>query len=192
MATLRFAGMHCAVVGGTGRIGGFIAKAFAHQGASVTVLGRTASQRQPYMERELCPPEADQEHQARPRLPHRFINLDVGDHEGIKRILGSPSRPGASQVAEESESLEENVGPIDILVNCAGVTQQSLLKRTSEVSLMTIVDTNLVSTMVVCKYAQMRPHGCIINVSSLMANKGGLGATAYAASKAGLVGKFSA
>lgn len=31
--------------------------------------------------------------------------------------------------------------------------------------------------------------GCIINVSSLMATKGGLGATAYAASKAGVIGK---
>ncbi|KAJ3511530.1 hypothetical protein NM208_g15421 [Fusarium decemcellulare] len=44
------------------------------------------------------------------------------------------------------------------------------------------------ATMLACKHAKIRPHGCIINVSSLMANKGGSGATAYAASKAGVVG----
>ena len=70
------------------------------------------------------------------------------------------------------------------------------------------MDTNLLATILVCKHAKVRPNGmpfvlarhflssyltvrqgCIINVSSLMAIKGGRGATAYAASKAGLVGE---
>lgn len=37
----------------------------------------------------------------------------------------------------------------------------------------------------------VKPSGCIINVSSLMAARGDLGVTAYAASKAGVVGMFS-
>ncbi|KAF7561842.1 hypothetical protein G7046_g2291 [Stylonectria norvegica] len=80
------------------------------------------------------------------------------------------------------------VGPVDFLVNCAGISQTSFLKRTSEEELDDIVNTNLMATMLVCKHAKVRPHGCIINVSSLMATKGGYGATAYAASKAGVIG----
>jgi NAD(P)-dependent dehydrogenase (short-subunit alcohol dehydrogenase family) len=98
------------------------------------------------------------------------------------------------------------VGPVDILINCAGISQTTLLKRTPDAEIGSIVDTNLLATMLVCKYAKVQPHGmiycegiyiyastdankgCIINVSSLMATKGAIGATAYAASKAGVVG----
>ncbi|KAM4059142.1 enoyl-(Acyl carrier protein) reductase [Hirsutella rhossiliensis] len=187
---LRLAGLHCAIVGGTGVIGASIAKAFAHQGAAVTILGRRALQLRPQLEPELPPCEPDS---AQPGTPssHRFICLDVGDHADIKSIF-APSRLFESKAhpprAEAAEFLEhETVGPLDVLVNCAGVAHTSLLKRTSDYDLAGIVDTNLVAAMVISKYAMIRPHGSIINVSSLMANKGGLGATAYAASKAGLV-----
>ncbi|EQL04157.1 3-ketoacyl-(acyl-carrier-protein) reductase [Ophiocordyceps sinensis CO18] len=185
---LCLAGLHCAIVGGTGIIGTSIAKTFAHQGAAVTILGRRALQLRPQIEPELPPCEPDSE----TPLSHRFICLDIGDHADIKNVFG-PSRlfeskdrpPGYSPRDEASRYPEdETVGPLDILVNCAGIGQASLLKRTTDLDLADIVDTNLVAAMVVSKYAMIQPHGCIINVSSLMANKGGLGATAYAASKA--------
>lgn len=94
---------------------------------------------------------------------------------------------------------------MDYLVNCAGISQTTLLKRTPDPELENIIDTNLLAAILVCKYAKVQPNGitlltsheqlsltdsgCIINVSSLMATKGGLGASAYVASKAGLVGK---
>lgn len=48
---------------------------------------------------------------------------------------------------------------MDILVNCAGISQTTLLKRTSDEALASIVDTNLLATMLVCKHARVRQNG---------------------------------
>ncbi|KEY64504.1 hypothetical protein S7711_07251 [Stachybotrys chartarum IBT 7711] len=167
---LLFAGKHCAIVGATGIIGSSIAKAFASQGAVLSVLGRTALQVQPQLQRELRPPQQGQD--GTPSA-HQFICLDVSSTQSIKDAFSAQT---------------SGVGPIDILVNCAGISQTTLLKRTPDEELSGIINTNLLATMLVCKHAKIRAQGCIINVSSLMATKGGSGATAYAASKAGVIG----
>ena len=46
-----------------------------------------------------------------------------------------------------------------MLVNCAGISQTTLLKRTPDDELARILDTNLLATMLVCKHAKVRPHG---------------------------------
>ncbi|KAK5997220.1 3-oxoacyl-[acyl-carrier-protein] reductase [Cladobotryum mycophilum] len=165
--SLRFAGKHCAIVGATGVIGSAIAKAFAREGAVISVLGRTALEARSKLEPQLYPykllDNSGDIQKDRPST-HQFVRLDVSNREDIKNVFGS---------------RDDSVGPLDILVNCAGISQTTLLKRTPDEELANIVDTNLLATILVC---------CIINVSSLMAIKGGLGATAYAASKAGLVG----
>ncbi|PTB75883.1 NAD(P)-binding protein [Trichoderma longibrachiatum ATCC 18648] len=170
---LPLAGKHCAVVGATGIIGFSIAKAFAQQGAVLTLLARSAADARPRLEPQLRPYSlpGTADHDLGVPAAHRFIRLDVADRESIKALQTGTT-----------------VGPVDILVNCAGITQTSLLMRTSDEHLSDIVDTNLLATILVCKHAKMRPNGCIINVSSLMATKGGLGASAYAASKAGVIG----
>lgn len=81
-----------------------------------------------------------------------------------------------------------------MLVNCAGVTQKSLLSRMSEYDARFVVDTNLHSAITGSRFAvksmiKYKTRGCIINVSSLLATKGTSGASVYAASKAGLLGK---
>ncbi|PHH76289.1 hypothetical protein CDD80_1670 [Ophiocordyceps camponoti-rufipedis] len=181
MPPTSFTGLHCAVVGATGLIGSRIASAFASHGAAVTLLGRSALEARSRLEPNLPPPG-----------PHRFIRLNVAEPDDIKAVFGPPVSTGDSNV----------VGPLDILVNCAGISQTTLLKRTPDDELARILDTNLLATVLVCKHARIRPNGmpdaiyvapsltrqgCIVNVSSLMANKGGYGATAYAASKAGLI-----
>ncbi|TFA99451.1 3-oxoacyl reductase [Trichoderma ghanense] len=177
---LPLAGKHCAVVGATGTIGFSIAKAFAKQGAVLTLLARSAADARPRLEPQLRPYSLPGTDGVGVPAAHRFIKLDVAKREDIKAVFGAR---GSSK-----PQTGTTVGPIDILVNCAGITQTSLLMRTSDENLSDIVDTNLLATMLVCKHAKMRPNGCIINVSSLMAAKGGLGATAYAASKAGVIG----
>ncbi|KAL7959740.1 3-ketoacyl-reductase [Trichoderma compactum] len=172
---LPLAGKHCVVVGATGVIGFSIAKAFSHQGAVISLLGRSVLDARPRLEPQLRPyslPGTD----ADTPSAHQFIRLNASNRDEIKAVFSSRGSPKSS------------VGPIDILVNCAGISQTTLLKRTPDEELSSIVDTNLLATMLVCKHAKMRPNGCIINVSSLMATKGGLGATAYAASKAGVIG----
>ncbi|OAQ73200.1 3-ketoacyl-(acyl-carrier-protein) reductase [Pochonia chlamydosporia 170] len=167
---LRLTGKHAAIVGATGTIGTHIAQAFAAQGAVLSLLGRTAVQTRPKLEAQLSPYTPSNSDTP---TSHRFIKLDVADRTSIKHVFGGRD--------------EEAVGPLDILVNCAGISQTTLLKRTPDEELASIVDTNLLATMLVCKHAKVRPNGCIINVSSLMATKSGLGVTAYSASKAGVV-----
>ncbi|CEJ79952.1 hypothetical protein VHEMI00162 [[Torrubiella] hemipterigena] len=179
---LRFAGKHCAVVGGTGIIGSHIAKAFAANGAVVSVLGRSAVDMRPALESRLQPYKPPIEATSSTKGPnsHQFIRIDVSDAANIKSVFSSrPSNDGGQP---------HTVGPVDVLVNCAGISQTTLLKRTPDEELFNIVNTNLTAAMLVCKYANMQAQGCIINVSSLMAVKGALGTTAYAASKAGLIG----
>ena len=82
-----------------------------------------------------------------------------------------------------------------MLINCAGIAQRSLLVRTQHQDIAEIIDTNLQGTILGCKTVgqQMianRSGGCIINVSSLLAQKATVGTSVYAASKAGVVGTF--
>ncbi|KAK2597983.1 hypothetical protein QQS21_005899 [Conoideocrella luteorostrata] len=174
---LRLSGKHAVIVGATGTIGSNIARAFAAQGAVVSLLGRTAFQARSKLEPQLTPYNAPGSSPDNPSS-HRFIQVDVADRGSIKEIFGGRGL----------QEGEQAVGPLDILVNCAGISQTTLLKRTPDEELAGIVDTNLVATMLVSKHARLRPNGCIINVSSLMATKAGIGVTAYAASKAGVVG----
>ncbi|KAG6029056.1 hypothetical protein E4U41_000481 [Claviceps citrina] len=170
MPPLLLSGKHAVVVGATGTIGSHIARAFAAHGAVVSLLGRSALQARASLEPQLTPfSKASSASSDGPRA-HQFIRLDVADKASIEHVFG-PLR-GVQEGAA-------SVGPMDILVNCAGIAQTTLLKRTSDEALASILDTNLLATMLVW---------CIINVSSLMATKAGLGVTAYAASKAGVVG----
>ncbi|XWX01854.1 hypothetical protein V2A60_009883 [Cordyceps javanica] len=190
---LRFAGKHVAVVGATGVIGSHVAQAFARQGAVVSLLGRSAVTQRARLEPQLAAPAAATASTA-PRA-HQFLKLDVSDAASIKEVFGGRRRGegggggegGATAGATGAEAEAVVVGQVDVLVNCAGISQTTFLKRTPDEELERIVDTNLLATMLVCKHARMQPHGCIINVSSLMATHGGFGATAYAASKAGLI-----
>lgn len=87
-----------------------------------------------------------------------------------------------------------------MLVNCAGISQSSFFTRTEPEYISEIVDTNLKSLMLGTRFllrnryiqgtrkANGEPSPVIINVSSLLGVKGGYGAVAYAASKAGVLG----
>ncbi|KYK55293.1 3-ketoacyl- reductase [Drechmeria coniospora] len=194
MSSLRLAGKHCAVVGATGILGRHIAKAFASNGAVVSLLGRTAVASRHELERDLVTYTPSSSPDAEIPTAHRFIRLDVADPAAIRTVFaGNTGRGSAPASMAESDAAAKptdlaSVGSLDVLVNCAGISQTTLLRRTSDPELASILDTNLLATMLVCKYAKVRPGGCIINIASLMATKGGLGATAYAASKAGVVG----
>lgn len=90
------------------------------------------------------------------------------------------------------DQVVEKFGTIDVLVNNAGITRDTLLMRMSEEQWDEVINTNLKSAFNLTKAVQ-RPmlkarSGSIINMSSVVGVKGNAGQSNYAASKAGLIG----
>ena len=97
---------------------------------------------------------------------------------------------------DQAQSLVDDVmeafGTIDVLVNNAGITRDTLLLRMNEEQWDEVINTNLKSVFNLTKAVQ-RPmlkarKGSIINMSSVVGVSGNAGQSNYAASKAGLIG----
>lgn len=97
---------------------------------------------------------------------------------------------------DEAQKLVDSViadfGTIDVLVNNAGITRDTLLMRMSEEQWDEVINTNLKSVFNLTKAVQ-RPmlkarKGSIINMSSVVGVSGNAGQSNYAASKAGMIG----
>ena len=97
-----------------------------------------------------------------------------------------------AQVNAAFDTIEEQWGPVEILVANAGVTRDTLVLRMSEDAWSEVIDTNLTGVFRVTKRAlakMIRLHrGRVIMVSSVGAYIGSAGQANYAASKAGLIG----
>lgn len=97
---------------------------------------------------------------------------------------------------EDSENMVKEIidkfGKIDVLVNNAGITKDTLFLRMKEEDFKSVVDVNLVGTFNVTK--NVVPHmmkareGRIINISSVVGVSGNAGQANYSASKAGIIG----
>lgn len=104
-------------------------------------------------------------------------------------------RSDASQF-EAASQLVDNVlqdfGTIDILINNAGITKDTLLMRMSEEDFDQVMTINLKSIFNLTKAVQRTMlkarSGSIINMSSVVGIKGNAGQSNYAASKAGIIG----
>lgn len=185
------AGKRCLVTGGSRGIGLAIAQLFAREGASITLVGRsteTLAQSLGTLQRGA----ADGHHG--PAL-HSFLAFDVSDAEAWRHHVRDPPPPSEPSAAEAAAASSAGAEGYDILVNAAGVAQNSLLTSTRPDDVRSLLDTNLLGTILGCqavvpRMIRRRSGGCIINVSSLLAVQGGKGASVYAASKAGIVGEF--
>jgi 3-oxoacyl-[acyl-carrier protein] reductase len=90
------------------------------------------------------------------------------------------------------DAVVEEFGTVDVLVNNAGITRDTLLMRMTEEQWDEVMNTNLKSAFNLTKAVQ-RPmlkarKGSIINMSSVVGVSGNAGQSNYAASKAGLIG----
>jgi 3-oxoacyl-[acyl-carrier protein] reductase len=96
------------------------------------------------------------------------------------------------QVDAAFTTIEAELGPVEVLVANAGITDDTLLMRMSEESFTKVVDTNLTGAGRCAKRATTKMvrarFGRMIFVSSVVGLMGGAGQVNYAASKAGLVG----
>mgnify|MGYP001314999132 CR=1 FL=1 len=114
------------------------------------------------------------------------------------RALGVKAGAYQSDAAQfgQAEQLVSDVlrdfGQIDILINNAGITRDTLMLRMSEEQWDAVINTNLKSVFNLTKHA-LRPMmknrgGSIINMSSVVGVFGNAGQANYAASKAGIIG----
>ena len=85
----------------------------------------------------------------------------------------------------------ERAGKIDILINNAGITKDTLLMRMSDEQFEDVINTNLRSCFKMCRAAIMpmmkNRYGRIINMASIIGVIGGAGQANYAASKGGMI-----
>lgn len=105
------------------------------------------------------------------------VQGDVADEADVDRLFAQ---------------VRERFGPVDVLVNNAGITRDGLMMRMSEQDFDAVLATNLKGAFA-CMQAVMRPMmkqrwGRIVNLSSVVGLRGNLGQANYAASKAGLIG----
>ncbi|CAN8104008.1 unnamed protein product [Discula destructiva] len=213
MISLR--GKIALITGGSRGIGLAIAKNFAAQGASTILVARDPARLHSAVaavQAVYTAPAgaaADYKTDQPDVVPfHTGITGDVAQaatwallchqlQEGqLGRRLRHSTAPGGDDGSSSSKFLAHKV---DVLVNCAGIAQNSLLTRTDPDKIAEILDTNLRSAVLGCRYlartmikSNEDRSRSIINVSSAMALNWGRGAAAYAASKAGLLGLTSA
>src|ERR1700680_3450782 len=103
--------------------------------------------------------------------------VDVGDYDSCQQC---------------AQQIKNEVGPVDILINNAGITRDASFNKLDKVNWDAVIRTNLDSvfnmTKPLCEGMVERRWGRIINVSAIIASKGGFGQTNYAAAKAGMHG----
>ncbi len=155
------------VTGGSRGIGKALALAFAAQGAHVAFSDLKYDEKAQELEKEI-------------------------QQLGVK---GKGYASDASSFSESEKLVDEVVvdfGRIDILINNAGITRDTLLMRMSEDQWDDVIRINLKSTFNLTKAAQKymlkQRSGSIINMSSVVGMGGNAGQANYAASKAGMIG----
>ncbi len=157
-----------AIITGASRgIGKAIATQFVQQGAKVAFTYHSSEEKARALEAELT--------------------AGGGEARGFKS--------DASKMAEAEQLVADVVaafGTVDIVVNNAGITDDTLLMRMTEEQWDRVIDVNLKSCFALTK-AVLRTflkarNGSIINVSSVVGVQGNAGQANYAASKAGILG----
>lgn len=154
------------ITGGTGGIGTAICQKLHNEGYSVVAASSNAEKAETWQA---------QQKELGFDIPAKVIN--VGDFGSCTRAI---------------LDIEEVHGPIEVLINAAGITRDTTLKRMSKEKWQEVIDINLGGTFNMCRnvieFMLKRNYGRIINISSINGEKGQFGQVNYAASKAGIHG----
>ena len=111
---------------------------------------------------------------------------------GVKSTALQLNVADQSSVTDAVQAFTKELGSLDVLVNNAGITRDTLLMRMKEEDWDTVLNINLKGTFLCTKEAvkimAKQRYGKIINISSVVAFIGNPGQANYSASKAGLIG----
>ena len=151
------------ITGATGGIGYSILEKFHSEG--VTVLGTGTN------EEKLSKLKSDFGGMI-------FKRFDISKHDKIENFVETV--------------CDELKGCPDILINNAGITKDNLSLRMSQTEWQQVIDINLTSTFLLCKFFLKKmiknKSGKIINITSVVGHTGNVGQANYAASKSGIIG----
>ena len=104
--------------------------------------------------------------------------------------LGAPHTSSYVDVTDEAavEKLFESVGPVDIVINCAGFSNVGLITDLAVEDFRSVVDVCLNGGFIVAKHAgrNLPEGGVLVSISSLNGRQPAAGMSAYCAAKAGL------
>ena len=111
---------------------------------------------------------------------------------GVKCLMVKADVSNEEDVNNMVEKVISEFGKIDVLVNNAGITKDTLLMRMSKDDFDKVIDINLKGTFLVTKavtkYMMKKRNGSIINLASVVGVVGNSGQSNYSASKAGIIG----
>lgn len=155
------------VTGGSRGIGKAIAKRLASEGATVVIN---------YMQNESAANQTKKEI----------------EESGGQAIISKFDVSDFDEVHEEIGKIIEKFGAIHILINNAGITQDTLLMRMKEEDWDKVISINLKGTFnctrAVTRTMFKQKEGSIVNMTSVVGEMGNTGQTNYSASKAGIIG----
>jgi acetoacetyl-CoA reductase len=156
------------VTGGNGGIGSAICRELATRG-NLVVAG--------YFPPEKESAEAWQQQMADQGVSIELAAMDVSSYEDSERAI--------TEVAEK-------FGPVEILVNCAGITRDGTLKKMPEGNWKAVMATNLDSAFNTTRHVingmLEKGWGRIVNIASVNGQRGQFGQANYSAAKAGMHG----
>ena len=159
---INFENKKILITGSTGGIGAALVKKFISLGGKVLATG-TKSEKLDSLKKDF------------PNIS--VLKFDISDHSKIEEFI---------------ENVSSQLTGLDILVNNAGINIDNLSLRMKDEEWKKVIDINLGSTFLMCKYAIKKmlknKYGRVVNITSVVGHTGNLGQANYAASKAGIIG----
>ena len=159
---INFKNKKILITGATGGIGKALVKKFVSLEGNVLVTG-TKTEKLDILKKEF------------PNI--NILKFDISDHSKIEEFI---------------ENVTSQLTGLDILINNAGINMDNLSLRMKEDEWKSVIDFNLGSTFLLCKYGIKKmlknKYGRVVNITSVVGHTGNLGQANYAASKAGIIG----
>ena len=157
-------GKRALITGAVHGLGMAMAKGLGHAGAELIINNHTPDMLD----------VAKKEYEGEALKVHTYV-FDVTDDDAVK---------------EHIDLIEKEVGPIDILINNAGIIKRVPMEDMETQDFRAVIDVDLVGPFIVSKYVGRkmisRRAGKIININSMMSELGRNTVSAYASAKGGL------